>query len=443
VKEDGRDLVKIDQQAQLNLQRFDTPITVGMGFTSWETPAGELTRFESVLSIARAPTIAKGVVKDRSIEATITSPSKETSKTIAWEKSWGGFFAVEQSLRHKPMKAGETRKLKCLMPLASDVAVADVTMTAGDLEETDLLDGKLKLLKIEVSMKAAGQKSDFTLWATADGEALKQFTTDMGGLTTYRTTREIATGKSAGPALDLGKLTTVKVGPLQRPHESARMVYRVKLKNDDPAKLFSHCGSQQVKSIDNRTAEVTVVAVRPRSPAKLAAEPAAPVAADSAPSNMIQSDDPRVVKMANETAPDETNTWRIASALELAVFEQMRSKDFTQAFATAAEVARTLQGDCTEHAVLLAALCRARKIPARVAMGLVYYPKEEGFAFHMWNEVWIGDRWVPLDATLGAGGIGAAHLKLADTNLAGADGLSTLLPVAKVMGQVELEIVEP
>ena len=92
-------------------------------------------------------------------------------------------------------------------------------------------------------------------------------------------------------------------------------------------------------------------------------------------------------------------------------------KNFSQAFATAAEVARSLEGDCTEHAVLLAALCRARKIPARVAFGLVYYPPQKGFAYHMWNEVWIADRWVPLDATLGLGGIGADHIKLGDSNL--------------------------
>jgi hypothetical protein len=60
----------------------------------------------------------------------------------------------------------------------------------------------------------------------------------------------------------------------------------------------------------------------------------------------------------------------------------------------------------------------------------------------MWNEVWIKDRWVPLDATLGLGGIGGDHIKLADSNLEGADGYSTFLPVAKVMGQVTIEVVE-
>ena len=38
-------------------------------------------------------------------------------------------------------------------------------------------------------------------------------------------------------------------------------------------------------------------------------------------------------------------------------------KDLSVGFATAADVARTAQGDCTEHAVLLAALLRASDIP--------------------------------------------------------------------------------
>ena len=80
---------------------------------------------------------------------------------------------------------------------------------------------------------------------------------------------------------------------------------------------------------------------------------------------------------------------------------------------SAADVARSLEGDCTEHSVLLAALCRARKIPARVAIGLVYYqPRGEaspGYAYHMWTEVWVNQRWTPIDATLGRGGIGAAQ----------------------------------
>ena len=146
--------------------------------------------------------------------------------------------------------------------------------------------------------------------------------------------------------------------------------------------------------------------------------------------------------MAEQVASDEKDTWQVAQALERAVHEAIEAKDFSQAFATAADVVRTRRGDCTEHAVLLAALCRARKIPARVAIGLVYHPTAQGFAYHMWNEVWIVDRWVPLDATLGLGGIGAAHVKFADSNLHGTSAYSTFLPVLHVLGKLTMEIVD-
>jgi hypothetical protein len=113
---------------------------------------------------------------------------------------------------------------------------------------------------------------------------------------------------------------------------------------------------------------------------------------------------------------------------------------YSQAFASAAEVIDAGEGDCTEHAVLLAALCRARKIPARVAIGLVYV--NQAFCYHMWTEVHVGGRWIPLDATRPQGGIGAAHLKMAHGHLEGASALSSFLPVLQVIGRLKIEILE-
>ena len=163
---------------------------------------------------------------------------------------------------------------------------------------------------------------------------------------------------------------------------------------------------------------------------------------DRRPSNLIQCDDPTIVSMAKSVAPDETDPMKLGVALEQFVRHTIKLKDFSQAFATAAEVAKNPEGDCTEHSVLLAALARARGIPARVAIGLVYQDGKQSFAYHMWNEFWLGDRWVPFDSTLGRGGIGAAHLMLTDSNLAGAQAYSCFLPVAQVIGQLKIEILE-
>ena len=135
----------------------------------------------------------------------------------------------------------------------------------------------------------------------------------------------------------------------------------------------------------------------------------------------------RVVELASRAKGDARDPLALAIQLERVVHESVERKDYSRAFDSAADVARKLQGDCTEHAVLLAAMCRARGIPARVASGLVAY--REGFAYHMWTEVWITDRWVPLDATLGKAGIGAGHLKLAESSLDGANAYSAFLPV--------------
>jgi hypothetical protein len=47
-----------------------------------------------------------------------------------------------------------------------------------------------------------------------------------------------------------------------------------------------------------------------------------------------------------------------------------------------------------------------------------------------------------LDGTLGQGGIGAGHLKLSHSNLAGGEGFASFLPVAKVMGRLKIEVLE-
>lgn len=71
-------------------------------------------------------------------------------------------------------------------------------------------------------------------------------------------------------------------------------------------------------------------------------------------------------------------------------------------------------GDCTEFAVLLAAVARARGIPARIAHGLAYSGRMSGqphvFSPHAWVQVWDGTRWVSYDAALGA--FGAGHIAL-------------------------------
>ena len=243
---------------------------------------------------------------------------------------------------------------------------------------------------------------------------------------------------------DLGEMSIVKVDrKLPNPHATKKIVYQAKLKGSDLSKVFASGASQVVEVEDPETARITVRQIRPDMPKKLPGKDEAPTDADLKPNSLIQSDDPRIRALAEGVKLSDDQPWQVAKALESLVHQTITEVNFTQAFATAAEVAESREGDCTEHAVLLAALCRARKIPARVAIGLVYFGRDDpGFAYHMWTEVWISDRWVPLDATLARGGIGAAHLKLATSSLKGASAYSAFLPVVQVLGQLKLRLEE-
>src|SRR5207245_9123611 len=102
-----------------------------------------------------------------------------------------------------------------------------------------------------------------------------------------------------------------------------------------------------------------------------------------------------------------------------------------------------LAGDCTEHAVRLAAMCRARGIPSRVAVGLVYVPNLSSFGGHMWTEVYVKGTWIPLDATLGKGSVAADHIKFADSTFSDegeSAPLTSFLPMVSVLGKLKIEV---
>ena len=111
--------------------------------------------------------------------------------------------------------------------------------------------------------------------------------------------------------------------------------------------------------------------------------------------------------------------------------------------ATADHVARNLEGDCTEYAMLAAAMCRAAGVPARTALGLVYFERGgEGYlAYHMWTEVFARGQWLGIDATLGQGGVGPGHLKITDQSWHDTRSLTPLLPVLRVLsGRPEVSV---
>jgi hypothetical protein len=88
--------------------------------------------------------------------------------------------------------------------------------------------------------------------------------------------------------------------------------------------------------------------------------------------------------------------------LRVFVDRYIEHKDMARGFDIASQVARRKEGDCSEHAVLLAALGRSFGYPSRVVLGLVVLPIGGAFrAFgHAWVEYHDGTRWRVSDAAV-------------------------------------------
>jgi transglutaminase-like putative cysteine protease len=115
----------------------------------------------------------------------------------------------------------------------------------------------------------------------------------------------------------------------------------------------------------------------------------------------------------NEPALENLRAALVAEHGERPALEALRAfagrsipqKTLERGWDLASVVARSGAGDCTEHAVLLAALARSVGRPARVVVGVLLGVSGEGIdAFgHAWAEVHDGAAWRLLDATPVAG----------------------------------------
>ena len=130
----------------------------------------------------------------------------------------------------------------------------------------------------------------------------------------------------------------------------------------------------------------------------------------------------------------------------------INSKDLSVGLATASEVARTQQGDCTEHAMLLAAMLRAQRIPSRVVSGVIYVDQfldqSKMFGYHMWTQAWLEDdgkpgkgRWIDLDAVLPDKPFDAAHIALTTSAMSNDSLTNDLVAMMPIVGRLKIKVV--
>lgn len=150
--------------------------------------------------------------------------------------------------------------------------------------------------------------------------------------------------------------------------------------------------SLAVLAVEDRTVRI---AIGPHE--TLAGEPTPAHRADTF---VVDFGEAPVAKLANKLRERYGSEPSVDELIEF-VDASVRAKSYRRQFDLASQVARSGEGDCTEHAVLLAAMARATGRAARVVLGvmLVETPDELMALGHAWTEIHDGDAWRIADAT--------------------------------------------
>jgi hypothetical protein len=443
-KENNRDVVHVRVETVMNIKRFGQSIEMKMEIDSFETPEGALLRMDH-----RSPgQRIRGEVKDKTMHVTVETLGKQQTQTMPWSGDVLGPGAEDRLLKRQPLKAGEKRTFRSFNPELG-MRIISTSLYGEEAEEVALLDGgKKKLQRVRVAIEDVPQLKNIktTYWVDDSGEMLKSHTTLLVGMTTYRVTKDTAMAPASSFSTDFAVQTLVKVDKkIPMAYDAAEIVYRVKWdagegKEGDPKEIIPQDDRQFFTRAEDGGTLLVIRAVDATRPST-SPEPA-DLAMFRRSNNQLQSDNEKVVAVAKAAVGDATDPWQKAVRIEKWVFQNLKEKNFSKAFDSAAVVAETLEGDCTEHGVLLAAMARAAGIPSRVATGLVYADRLGAFGYHLWTEVYVNGRWVPLDGTLGRGHASPTHIKITDSSLDGVDGYTaTFLPVVPVLGRLKLEVV--
>ncbi|MBD3241263.1 MAG: hypothetical protein GF331_11805 [Chitinivibrionales bacterium] len=114
----------------------------------------------------------------------------------------------------------------------------------------------------------------------------------------------------------------------------------------------------------------------------------------------LQADHPRIRQVADSIAGETREPCALMRTLTAFVHRFVAYRRMPS-YSSALETLEAGFGDCSEYAVLLAALLRARNVPARVFQGFVYAPSRRAYLGHAWVGVQLDGQWLFADPSHG------------------------------------------
>jgi len=446
----SQDTIETSTEVVLELGRDDVRVSVSMQQFTRERVDGTPISFGSNLHAATMKTQTRGRIDKGKVSITTTQFGLDQTQTYDFPEgalmSWGLF---RETLR-RGFKPGTEYTLRTFAPEIRVDGPVKAHTTIGPWESYEYAGHSGKGHRVTVRMQSPMGEIEMTSWMDRDGTArlARMPAPGIGDMVLVTSTEKEALEEYVPPEIFM---TTTIPAKRSIPYKQAdRITYRLTGKPGvgDRAALDELPQTDSQKVNRNKDGSVGVIVSRqPRKPGSAAAPVDSTALAEYLDANlMINIDDPELVKLARKAGGGEDDPYQLAGKLRRFVTDYVNIKNLNVGFATASEVCRTREGDCSEHGVLLAALGRLNGLPSRVAAGLAYVPlfgnRDDIFGYHMWTQFWIDGKWVDYDAALRESDCSPIRITFAVSSLKSAGLADLSLPLLNRIGAIDLEVVD-
>ncbi|MGQ9650700.1 MAG: transglutaminase-like domain-containing protein [Phycisphaerae bacterium] len=460
----GNDVITSRTDMVIEISRAGQEAGVRVIQQSEETIDGKPLRFMNTIRLGALPggITTRGTVADGKVTITTSQFGQETEpKVYPMPEGAMMSWAVYREQIKRGLKPGDKYELTTYEPSISADKVIPMSVEIMDPETIDLFGRKVQATKTSQMMHITnmlGQKSDVETisWITDDGNIVRsQMMVAKWKIEILASSKSVALSPN-----EPTELMTDALIPVSDPIDSKsdRITYRISLKNKADRVHLSDIPETDMQRVLRRSnSEVEMVVTRrtfeggTAGPKKLGGSPTRRLTAKEkerylASSSVVNFKDPAVAELARQAAGDIKDPLQLAERLCHFVSDYVEDKNLNVGFATASETARSKEGDCTEHGVLLAALGRAAGIPTRLVTGIVYtrhFAGKEGvFVGHLWTQFFIDGQWIDLDPALGQTVADPTHIAMSLSD-AGDSGIADMVSSVWLnMGELKIEVLD-
>ncbi len=388
----------------MTMSRMGTQLTLRMVESCVETAEGKPLRFQSVQDLGIVVTTLNGTIDaEGKLQITGSTLGGPQQQTTDWPE--GAVLTEGLRLREKKegLKPGTSYQVTIYMPSLLQAVQADVKV--GPKKPVDVLGRVVRLTEVQATMSTPQGQIQATEYVDDQLRSLKSLSV-MAGMKVELLACSKAFALSPDDVVDFLKKTLVaSPRPLGKLSAAKAVSYHLEPASDRPLKI----PSTDRQAVRAGTAGRVVVTVRAARAAKGATFPYRgsdeALRAALKPTRYLQCDSKKLIAAARRAVAGAADAGEAAGKIESHVAGYITKKDLSVGYASALEVLESRQGDCSEHAVLTGAMCRAVGIPARIVVGVVYVPqlggKNGAFGAHAWVEACVGGKWIGLDAAMG------------------------------------------